>query len=134
MSRPFVSNYRVYYEDTDAAGIVYYANYLKFAERARTDVLRDLGINQKELLAKEGLGFVVHHVEVDYHAAAELDDLLHVETALQEIRKVRMTMKQDIVCEDRLLVSMRVDIAMVDSMRKPTRIPEKIIGKLKERI
>ncbi len=76
---------RVYYEDTDAAGIVYYANYLKFAERARTEILRDAGIVQRDVAAKSGVAFAVKSVSVDYHAPARLDDALIVETTILDI-------------------------------------------------
>ncbi len=71
---------RVYFEDTDAAGIVYYANYLKFAERARTDMLRDLGVSHAEMMKRDGLVLVVRRCEIDYLKPAKLDDLLTVET------------------------------------------------------
>jgi acyl-CoA thioester hydrolase len=73
---------RVYYEDTDAAGIVYYANYLKFAERARTEILRDAGIVQRDVAAQDGVAFAVKSVAVDYLSPARLDDSLVVETTI----------------------------------------------------
>ena len=74
----FSTKYRVYYEDTDAGGVVYYANYLKFFERARTDFLRALNISQNELLQSEKLIFVVRRCEIDYVSPAKLDDLVEV--------------------------------------------------------
>lgn len=122
----FFTSFRVYYEDTDAAGVVYYANYLKFAERARTDALRACGINQSEWLKNEGLGFVVSKVIVDYKSPASLDDTIIVETRLQKFERVRMSMTQHIWREEQLLVAMTVEIAMVNADRKPARIPQEI--------
>lgn len=122
----FYTLYRVYYEDTDAAGIVYYANYLKYAERARSDALRACGINQSEMLQKEGMGFVVRSINVDYKSPASLDDTIIVETRLQKLEGVRMSMIQNIKRDERLLVTMTVDIAMVNALRKPIKIPEAI--------
>ena len=76
---------RVYYEDTDAGGIVYYANYLKFAERGRTEFLRTLGIEQQRVRAETGLMFVMHEGEIKYKKPARLDDILVVETVLSEL-------------------------------------------------
>jgi acyl-CoA thioester hydrolase len=126
----FLTSFRVYYEDTDAAGIVYYANYLKYAERARTDALRACGIHQSTWLENEGLGFVVRSINVDYHSPACLDDIIIVETCLQKFERVRMSMTQSIMREERVLVSMQVEIAMVNRDRKPARIPEAILDAL----
>lgn len=87
---------RVYYEDTDLGGIVYYANYLKFAERARTEMLRAAGVNQSELREQGAGQFVVRRCEVDYLASATLDDRLLVITRIVDLRGARITMQQDI--------------------------------------
>src|ERR1700727_2691665 len=92
-----LTTFRVYYEDTDAAGIVYYANYLKFAERARTEWLRESGFSQSQLTAQEGIFIMVRRCSIDFLAPARLDDLLEVETHLKDCGKVRMTMQQSIV-------------------------------------
>lgn len=130
----FFTQVRVYYEDTDAAGIVYYANYLKFAERARTDALRACGIDQSLLLREHGLGFVVRRVQVDHHAPAQLDALLDVETHLHNIGRVRMSMVQRIVWDGQLLCTLQVEIAMIDQARKPARIPQEIITALRTKM
>lgn len=126
----FFTQFRVYYEDTDAAGIVYYANYLKYAERARTDALRACGIEQSRLLHEDGLGFVVRRVAVDYHAPAALDDAIIVETRLQKVGRVRMSMLQKILCRDVLLTTLEVEIAMIDAQRKPSKIPPAVVQAL----
>ena len=116
---------RVYYEDTDAGGVVYYANYLKFAERARSEWLRKLGVNQQELRMKEGLGFVVTHATIDFKMPARLDDEIIIETRLHRLSKARMSMRQTLRRNDAVLVEMTVEIACVRGA-KPARIPEEI--------
>lgn len=117
-------SYRVYYEDTDAGGVVYYANYLKFAERARTDMLRGLGISQSALLQEEGIAFVVRHVEADLRKPARLDDLLTVETHIDTISGASLVMHQHITTEHASLVHIKVTVACVAiPAMKPVRIP-----------
>src|SRR5665811_1175160 len=87
---------RVYYEDTDAGGVVYYANYLRFAERARTEALRELGIPHAELVERFNLMFVVRRVEVDYLRAARLDDSLVIETATLAVGGATVLLRQDV--------------------------------------
>lgn len=118
--------FRVYYEDTDAAGIMYYANYLKFAERARTEALRLAGIEQAVLLAAGQGGFVVRRATVEYHSPAALDDVVLVETALLTLSNVRLTMRQHLRRGEVELATLEVEIVMVDATKRPTRIPEAI--------
>ncbi len=84
----------VYYEDTDAGGVVYHANYLKFFERARTEMLRAVGVHQQSLL-EQGIGFVVRHMEIDFLKGAKLDDHLEVVTRVSELKKASLTFCQD---------------------------------------
>ena len=121
---------RIYYEDTDAAGVVYYANYLKYAERARTEYLRDIGVFQSSML-EDGLGFVVRKCEVEYFSPARLDDEIEVKTSLQNIGKVRLNMNQSVYKANKQLVSLQVEIAMVDNNFRPAKIPLYITEKLK---
>ncbi|MDF2641181.1 MAG: 4-hydroxybenzoyl-CoA thioesterase [Pseudomonas sp.] len=122
----FAHRCRVYYEDTDAGGIVYYVNYLKFMERARTERLRELGFSQSEM-AKENLLFVVHSSEARYHKPARLDDELLVSADVIELNRVSLRFKQQIrrasdatvLCEGQFLVA----CVRADSM-KPRAIPE----------
>lgn len=86
---------RVYWEDTDAGGIVFYANYLKFFERARTEWLRSLGVEQQKLRDASGGMFVVSGTELRYHRPARLDDLLHVTARVTELGRVAMTLQQE---------------------------------------
>ncbi|TLU61196.1 tol-pal system-associated acyl-CoA thioesterase [Thalassotalea litorea] len=122
---------RVYYEDTDAGGIVYYANYLKFAERARTEWLRSLGISQSIFL-EQNLGFVVRRVEMDNKASAKLDDRLTISTTIKQLKKASLTFEQVIKNQDgTLLCQLNVLVASVNLQRaKPCAIPEQILGAL----
>ncbi|TAE32725.1 MAG: tol-pal system-associated acyl-CoA thioesterase [Alphaproteobacteria bacterium] len=115
---------RVYYEDTDAGGIVYYANYLKFAERARTEWVRSLGVSQADLWHKDGIGFVVRHVTVDYQKPARLDDLLTVEVRCLEKRMSALTLIQPILCAGVEIASVRVVLVCVNRDMRPVRLPD----------
>lgn len=119
---------RVYYEDTDAGGVVYYANYLRFLERARTEWLRSLGIEQSTLLEK-GLAFVVRHVELDYRASARLDDELDVICQIKQLKKASLIFHQKIVTSSStLLLDGDVRIACVDMNRqRPVAIPQSVM-------
>lgn len=119
---------KIYYEDTDAGGIVYYANYLKFAERARTEFIRAVGFNQQEQLnSDERAGFVVRHCEIDYQAPAMLDDLLTVSCEISEFGGASATMHQEIRRGDQLLVTLDVKVVYVLLKNKrPSRIPNEL--------
>ena len=121
---------RVYYEDTDAGGIVYYANYLKFMERARTEWLRSLGFEQDTLM-EQSVAFVVKRVEMHNYAPARFNELLSIDSQVVELKGASMTFKQDIINaqDQKHLVTVQAKIACVDlaSMR-PRRIPEAMLG------
>jgi len=124
---------RVYYEDTDAAGIVYYANYLKFAERARTESLRLCGFDQSDLLRDDKIGFVVRKMSVDFLKPAMLDDLLTIQTRLNDINRVSIHMHQAVVRGGEVLVAMEVKLVVVGEGMKLVKLPEpmrKAMGKL----
>lgn len=124
-------NVRVYYEDTDAAGIVYYANYLKFAERARTEALRSAGFDQSVLLRDHGLGFVVRKCTADFLKAAMLDDLLTIETRLTDISRVSLTMQQTVSRGEETLVTLEVKLAVVGKGMKPVKLPDDVSEAMK---
>lgn len=126
MSIPHTVTFRVYYEDTDAGGIVYYANYLRFAERGRTELLRQLGFENTSLRDKEGAGFVVRRVVAEYLAPARLDDVLKVETAVTELGKTSVIMAQSIFCHDRMVCSVEVLLVCIGPDFRPVRFPEKL--------
>lgn len=122
----FAHRCRVYYEDTDAGGIVYYVNYLKFMERARTERLRDLGFLQSTL-AEEGLLFVVHSAEARYHAPAKLDDELLVSAEVIELNRASLRFRQQVrrVVDDVLLCEGQFLVACVGADNlKPRAIPQ----------
>jgi len=115
---------RVYYEDTDFTGIVYYANYLKFFERGRTDALRTAGLSHAELLkADPPVGFAVRKVTVEYHAPARIDDALSVETRFASLTGVRMGIVQSITRDGALLSSAEVEAVCIDMDGRPKRLP-----------
>jgi acyl-CoA thioester hydrolase len=123
--------YRIYYEDTDAGGVVYYANYLKFFERARTDFLRQKGISQSELAKNEGLIFVVRRCEIDYVLAAKLDDEVEVSVAIKERRAASLVMTQEMKNASRVLSRLQVEVACIDATTfKPKKIPQHLLQKL----
>ena len=122
---------RVYYEDTDAGGIVYYANYLKFAERARTEMLRDYGAAHEKLKEELGLSFVVKRCMADYHRPARLDDVLDVRTAIGKIGGASLDLFQDVLLDDICLVSLDIRLALLDQTMKPARLPRFLIAALK---
>jgi acyl-CoA thioester hydrolase len=117
---------RVYWEDTDASGIVFYANYLRFTERGRTEWLRRLGIDQSKLLTETGTAFVVRHVSVGYRAPARLDDVLEVQSRLTELRPASLTLEQRIHRGKELLVQSSVQLACIDRQGRPTRLPSTV--------
>jgi acyl-CoA thioester hydrolase len=123
---------RVYYEDTDVGGIVYHANYLKYFERARTEWLRDMGINQAFFL-QQNLGFVVRKVEMDNLASAKLDDLLEVKSTILILKRASLVFQQQISNQaQQLLCKAQVRIACIDfSQNKPCAIPASILGAFK---
>lgn len=121
---------RVYYEDTDAGGIVYYANYLKFAERARTEMLRDLGYDHSRMTREYGLMFAVRRCEADYRRPAKLDDALTVRTEVTEMRGASMAMRQQIMRKDELLVSVSVKLACITQEGRPGRIPAEVVKRV----
>lgn len=126
---------RVYYEDTDAGGIVYYANYLKFAERARTEFVRAVGFNQQDALnSDERAGFVVRHCDIDYRAPAVLDDVLSVSCEVTEFGGASATMHQEIRRGSELLVTVDVKVVYVLLKNKrPARIPAKLKACIEEK-
>ncbi len=124
---PFHHTLRVYWEDTDAGGVVFYANYLKFFERARTEWLRELGVGQQALLDATGAMFVVTATQLRFLAPARLDDSLNVTVALQHRGSASMTLAQQAWRGDALLTEGQIRIACVDrSSFRPRRIPYEV--------
>lgn len=121
---------RVYWEDTDAFGIVYYANYLRYIERARSDLLRLAGVDQIALLAETGLGFAVRHCAIDYLRPARLDDSMAVRTELTDGRGATLTAKQAVWRGDEELVTADVRLACLDRGGRPRRVPPDVLERL----
>ena len=116
---------RVYYEDTDMGGIVYYANYLKYIERARSDWVREIGIDQNEM-RDDGIVFAVRRVEADYVAPARFDDGLSVETTTQAVTGARLVLEQKVMRGDDLLFQAVVTIVCINEAGLPARLPANI--------
>lgn len=114
---------RVYYEDTDLAGIVYYANYLKFIERARSEWVRELGIDQVALKRDQGLVFAVRRVEADYLSPAYFDDVIAVETTPTAVSPARITLRQDVFRTGTRLFTALVTLVCLDHRGRPQRLP-----------
>jgi len=126
----FLYKARVYYEDTDAGGVVFYANYLKFMERARTEWLRDLGFEQDQLMQDHGIVFAVTHVHMDFLKPAKFNDLLNVSVQLLQLGRASIVVHQEIYRENELLNRADIKLACVDKDTfTPQRIPESIYVK-----
>ncbi len=122
---------RIYYEDTDAGGVVYYANYLRYFERGRTEYLRERGVSVSELMER-GAIFPVVRLEADYRAPARYDDLLRIETEVLEVGKTAFTVGQQAVraVDGKVLVDAKVTLVCVNLQMKPKRLPEELLQAL----
>ncbi|MBB4198678.1 tol-pal system-associated acyl-CoA thioesterase [Rhodoblastus sphagnicola] len=127
--RPHVFSIRVYYEDTDFSGIVYHANYLRFIERARTEMLREVDLHQAEIHAGEQIFFVVARMSIEFLRPARMDDLLTVETRVERITAATLELDQRVKRGDEVLFTARVLIAAVSGGRA-CRIPREVREKL----
>ncbi len=116
---------RVYFEDTDAGGIAYHANFLHFTERARTEWLRAKGLNHHDLRKDHGLMLVVRHIEIDYRAPALLDDLLEVTSEVEAIGNTSFTLRQ-VILRDKILAEMKVVIVAITLEGKASRLPPQL--------
>jgi acyl-CoA thioester hydrolase len=117
---------RVYYEDTDLAGIVYYANYLKFIERARSDWVRALGIDQRQMKAEAGLVFAVRRLVADYLKPAVFEDVLEVETCLRDLGGARLELRQQVLRDGEVLFTAEVTLVCLDARGKAVRLPAQL--------
>ena len=123
---------RVYYEDTDAGGIVFYANYLKFFERARTEWLRAAGIGQQDLIESHNAGFVVKSATIDYHAPARLDDEITLTLAIEKLGRASVQFAQKAYKGDQLLVEASVKVGCVDlASVRPRSLPDHVADKMR---
>ena len=119
-------NIRVYYEDTDLGGVVYYANYLRFIERARSEWIREIGIDQIKMRDEEEAIFVVTKIKADYLSAAHFDDILTVDTNIEVVSPVRAYFYQNIFREEKVIFKAEVCVTCTSNSGKVLRVPEKI--------
>ena len=133
MNSAFETSVRVYYEDTDAGGIVYYANYLRFMERCRTDWLRDLGYDISAINQQYGVFFAVRSTSIEYFKPAQLSDLLTVTVDLQQLKHASLCVDQTIYRDDELLCEGNIRLASLKAdTLNPTPIPEPLITDIKK--
>lgn len=125
-------NIRVYYEDTDLAGIVYYANYLRFIERARTEYVRALGVDQGKLKAEDGIVFAVRRLEADYIAPARFDDIVEVTTIPVSVTGARIVLDQTVARDGSPLFRAIVTLVALSPSGQPTRIPANLRQLMKD--
>jgi acyl-CoA thioester hydrolase len=119
-------NFRIYYEDTDSGGVVYYANYLKFAERARTELLREKGIHQSVLALEAGILFVVRSANLELFSPARLDEMIEVSSQISKISGASINIIQHINTADRAVAQIMVKVACINKNFKPVRLPDDI--------
>ena len=131
MHKKFICKIKVYYEDTDAGGVVYYANYLKFLERARTDALSDIGLSNIKIKNDFGALIIVKSCNIDFNKSANLEDQLKVVSFVTSFSKTSFTMSQAVTRNDDIIVNAKVHLVFINEKSKPIRIPEKILIDLK---
>jgi acyl-CoA thioester hydrolase len=119
-------HFPVYYEDTDAGGVVYYANYLRFAERGRTEALHLAGINHRDLMEEHGLWFVVRRCVVDYLKPARLDDIVTVRSSIQEMRTTSLVMRQEMLVAKETVAVVDAFVVCVGKTLRPSKIPQSV--------
>ena len=122
---------KVFYEDTDAGGVVYYANYLKFFERARTEAIAEIGLSNKKLLDEFGVLIIVKSCNIDYKKPAKLEDQLEIKSIISSISNSSFKMTQKAFRDDDLLTSSEIHLVIVDKKGKPSRIPDELRKKIK---
>ena len=125
-------DYRVYYEDTDALGIMYHANYIAFCERGRSELLRDIGLPASTTKDTIGVTFVIRHMDANYLQMVHLDDLLTVETAVKSMKNTSFVMAQSIKRHDKAVFTMDITIVCMDKSGKPVKIPQELRDKFEE--
>ena len=126
----YSNNIRVYYEDTDAGGLVYHANYLKFAERARTEMLREVRIEQLILKNDYNIQFVVKNLYIDFFKPAQLDDLLTIKSIILKVSSAKVIMEQTIYIKMTLLAKIDVTLGSINTEGKPSRLPKIVLERL----
>ena len=130
MAKKFDLTVKVYYEDTDSGGVVYYANYLKFLERARSEALYTLGFTNLGLLEKHNILLIVKSCNIEYKKPAKFEDKINIISEVISFTKTSFTMKQCILRNNELITEANVHIVIVDKNGKPSKIPEELKEKL----
>ena len=131
MHENFFHKLKVYYEDTDSGGVVYYANYLKFLERARTEALHSIGYSNKKVKDEFNSLIIVKSCNIEYKRPSYLEDELNVRSFVKSISKTSFHMNQIISRDDDIIVEAQVHLVFIDSKGKPIKIPEQIYSKFK---
>tara|TARA_B100000795_G_scaffold263059_1_gene241698 strand:- start:177 stop:599 length:423 start_codon:yes stop_codon:yes gene_type:complete len=131
MHKNFTHKVKVYYEDTDSGGVVYYANYLKFLERARTEALVSLGFSNKKIKNNFGALILVKSCNIDYKKSANLEDELNIRSFVKSITKTSFTMHQFISKGNELITEAKIQLVFVNHLSKPIKIPEVLFQKFK---
>ena len=131
MHENFFHNLKVYYEDTDSGGVVYYANYLKFLERARTEALFSIGFSNKKVQENYNSLIIVKSCNIEYKKPAHLEDELKVRSFVKSITKTSFFMNQIITKDDEIIVESQVHLVFVNQDGKPVKIPDEIYSKFK---
>ena len=134
MSKQFSHQIKVYYEDTDSGGVVYYANYLKFLERARSEAIYELGLTNKKLLEKYGILIIVKSCNINYKKSARLEDKLNIFSSVKSITKTSLIMKQTIKRKEEIISESDVHLVIVNKKGKPTKIPKILESAFKKKI
>ena len=120
----FKSNFKVYYEDTDSGGVVYYANYLKFLERARTDAITSLDFSNNKLINKFGIYIIVKSCNLNFLKPAKLEDNINIISKVLEVKNVSIRMKQNIFVDDKMILEAEIILASVNKEGKPSKLPD----------
>ena len=126
----FKSRFKVYYEDTDSGGVVYYANYLKFLERARTDAITSLDFSNNKLIKKFGIFIIVKSCNLNFLRPAKLEDNLDIISKVIEVKNVSIKMKQNIFVNDSMIVEAEILLASVNNEGKPSKLPDEFKNEL----
>ena len=131
MQKIFSHNIKIYYEDTDAGGVVYYANYLKYLERARTEALLTIGLSNTKIKKDFGALIVVKSCNIDFNKSAHLEDQLQINSFITFFSKTSFIMSQSIFRNEDIIVKSKIHLVFVNEKKKPIKIPEKILKSLK---
>ena len=126
----FKSSFKVYYEDTDSGGVVYYANYLKFLERARTDAITSLGFSNNKLVEKFGIYIIVKSCNLNFLKPAKLEDKLNIISKILEVKNVSIKMRQNILVDDSMIVEAEILLASINKDGKPSKLPNEFKNQL----